>query len=87
MGPAEPTTADSVIERCREALAVAEAGPFANYVPYTHHTGRILESLAGHQPRALATQHGSTYYGDGGQALRDLAGVMREVLGPRGADR
>jgi hypothetical protein len=27
--------------------------------------------------------HGSTYYGDGAQALRDLAGVMREVLGPK----
>jgi flavorubredoxin len=83
-GQQEPTTAGSIVDRCREALAVAEAGPFANYVPYTHHTGRILESLAEHQPRTLATQHGSTYYGDGAQALKDLAGVMREVLGPKG---
>jgi len=27
--------------------------------------------------------HGSSYRGDGGQALRDLAVVMREVLGPK----
>jgi hypothetical protein len=27
--------------------------------------------------------HGSTYYGDGAQALRDLAVVMRDVLGPK----
>lgn len=27
--------------------------------------------------------HGSTYYGDGGQALRDLAVAMRDVLGPK----
>ena len=27
--------------------------------------------------------HGSSYYGNGAQALRDLATVMREVLGPK----
>jgi hypothetical protein len=54
----------------------------ANYVPYTHHTGRVLESLAEHKPKTLATMHGSTYYGDGAQALRDLATVMH-VLGPK----
>jgi hypothetical protein len=27
--------------------------------------------------------HGSSYFGDGSQALRDLATVMREVLGPK----
>ena len=30
--------------------------------------------------------HGSTYYGDGAQALRNLAAVMREVLGPKGQE-
>ncbi|WP_321478187.1 MBL fold metallo-hydrolase [uncultured Paludibaculum sp.] len=78
-----PTTTDSLIERARTSLLEAEAGPFANYVPYTHHTGRILESLAGYAPRTLATMHGSTYYGDGAQALRELATVMSEVLGPK----
>ena len=77
------TTAESIIERCKSALEEAEAGPFANYVLYTHHTGRILESLAERKPKTLATMHGSTYYGDGAQALRDLATVMRDVLGPK----
>jgi hypothetical protein len=27
--------------------------------------------------------HGSSYLGDGARALRDLATVMRDVLGPR----
>jgi hypothetical protein len=27
--------------------------------------------------------HGSSYYGNGAQVLRDLATVMREVLGPK----
>lgn len=85
-GLREPTTADSVIERSRDALVETQASPFANYVPYTHQTGRILHSLADREPRTLAVMHGSSYHGDGGQALRDLATVMREVLGPRERD-
>lgn len=82
-GLREPATTDSLIERCREALLESEAGPFANYVPYTHKTGRVLEAVAAYGPKTLAAMHGSTYYGDGAQAIRDLAGVMREVLGPK----
>lgn len=85
-GHRTPATADSIIEQCREALLESEAGPFANYVPYTHHTGRVLETLAEREPKTLAAMHGSTYYGDGAQALRDLATVMREVLGPKAQD-
>lgn len=81
-GRREATTTDSLIERAREALLESEAGPFANYVPYTQHTGRVLESLAGYEPGTLAAMHGSTYYGDGARALRELAVVMRDVLGP-----
>ncbi|MBV9574745.1 MAG: hypothetical protein JOY93_11890 [Acidobacteriales bacterium] len=79
----EPTTEDSIMERCKDALIQTEAGPFANYVPYTHHTGRVLETLAGYEPKTLAVMHGSTYYGDGAQALRELATIMRDVLGPK----
>jgi flavorubredoxin len=82
-GHREPATANNIIDRCRDALLQAEAGPFANYVPYTHHTGRILSTLAEREPKTLAAMHGSTYYGDGAQALHDLAIVMRDVLGPK----
>lgn len=85
-GEREPATTDSIMERCKEALVQSQAGPFANYVPYTHHTGRVLETLAQYSPKTLAAMHGSTYYGDGAQALRDLAGVMHEVLGPKAED-
>jgi len=84
-GHQAPSTEDSIIERAREALVATEAGPFANYLPYTHHTGRILETLASLQPKTLATMHGSTYHGDGQTALRELAKVMQDVLGPRAA--
>jgi flavorubredoxin len=82
-GDREPVATGDIITPCREALATMEAGPFANYVPYTHHTGRMLSELAEMKPRTLAAMHGSTYRGNGEQALRDLAVVMREMLGQR----
>ena len=82
-GQQEATTSSSIIERCEDALVQAEAGPFANYVPYTHHTGIVLHRLAELNPQTLAVMHGSSYFGDGRQALRDLAVVMRQVLGPK----
>jgi flavorubredoxin len=81
-GEREPLTRESIIGRAREALVQTQAGPFANYVPYTHHTGAVLEGLAAWQPRTLATMHGSSFEGDGARALRELATVMRDVLGP-----
>jgi flavorubredoxin len=85
-GHREPTTRADVMDRCKDALVFAESGPFANYVPYTHHTGRVLASLAELEPETIAIMHGSTYYGNGGQALRDLATVMHDLLGPKGED-
>jgi flavorubredoxin len=82
-GQLEPTTSSSIIECCKDALLQTEAGPFANYVPYTHHTGLVLHTLAEYNPKTLAVMHGSSYFGDGRQALRDLASVMSEVLGPK----
>lgn len=81
-GDREPLTTDSVIELSRAALLQAEAGPFAGSMPYTHHTGNVLNDLASYRPRTLAVMHGSSYAGDGAQALEDLAVVMRDVLGP-----
>src|SRR5438309_3735312 len=46
-GLQEPITESDITDRAREALMRAEAGPFANYIPYNHNTGRILENLAG----------------------------------------
>jgi flavorubredoxin len=85
-GEREPLTSEGILDRAREALVESQAGPFANYVPYTHHTGRVLESLAQRRPKTLATMHGSSYTGDCAEALRGLAAVMREVLGPKSED-
>ena len=80
-GDVEPLTESDVIDRARKTLIDYQASPFANYMPYTKHTDGILQGLAALNPRTLAPMHGSAYAGDGTKAIRDLAVVMREVLG------
>ena len=79
-GDVEPLTESSVIDRARKTLTDYQAGPFANYMPYTKHTDGIMQKLAELNPRTLAPMHGSAYVGDGAQAIRHLAVVMREEL-------
>lgn len=80
-GNVEPLTESDVLGRVRQTLVDYQAGPFANYIPYTKHTDGILQKLADLKPQTIAPMHGSAYAGDGERAIRDLAGVMREVLG------
>ena len=80
-GNVEPSTESDVIERARKTLVDYQAGPFANYMPYTKHTDGAMQRLANLKPRTIATMHGSAYVGDGERALRELAIVMRDVLG------
>jgi flavorubredoxin len=81
-GDVEPVTESDVVERAQRTLATYQAHPLkAQYMPYTPQTERILHGLADLKPRRVATMHGSTFVGDGGQALRDLARVMKETLG------
>jgi len=74
-------TESDVVGANRAALLAYQAGPLANYLPYTPSTGRILHALAALEPKALATMHGATYRGDGGAALRAVADVLQDVFG------
>jgi flavorubredoxin len=81
-GQCDPLTSSDVLERVRRTLKEYHASELlAGYQPYTPQTGRTLERLAQLVPERLATQHGSVYEGNGAAVLRDLAVVMREVLG------
>lgn len=80
-GNVEPVTTSDVLERTKQSLIAYQSTPFANYLPYTPLTEPLLHSLAELQPRTLATMHGSTFIGNGQQALRGLAQVIKEVLG------
>jgi flavorubredoxin len=81
VGDVEPLTESDVIERARKTLVDYQAGPMANYMPYTKNTDGIMRKLADLKPRTIAPMHGSAYAGNGERAIRDLAIVMREVLG------
>lgn len=83
LGDVEPITDSSVIERSRNTLLNYQQGPLANYMPYTPNTGPYLSQLAQLKPGVCATMHGSTYVGDGAQALTDLGEVLKEVFGSR----
>ena len=52
------------------AMAAEDGFGYSSLAPAT---GRIVRRLAGLAPRTLAVMHGSSYAGDCGQALRDLA--------------
>jgi hypothetical protein len=73
---------DDVIERCRQAMLEYQTGVLADYAPYSHRTAENMRRLAALEPRTLAAMHGSTFIGDGAQALRDLDIVLRDVFGP-----
>jgi flavorubredoxin len=80
-GDVEASTESDIIDRVRETLVDYQAGPLANYMPYTKNTDGIMQRLADLKPKTIAAMHGSAYAGDGERAVRDLAVVMREVLG------
>ncbi|HEX4998877.1 MAG TPA: MBL fold metallo-hydrolase, partial [Terriglobia bacterium] len=65
----------------RETASAFQGGPFASYMPYTPQTESQIRELARLQPRVCATMHGSTFLGNGEQALLDMATVMKEILG------
>ena len=82
-GDVEPATHSDVLGRCRQVLVEYQQGPLANYMPYTTLTEPTLLRLAELQPKTLATMHGSAFVGDGARALRDLAAIFKDVLGPK----
>lgn len=80
-GDVEPLTSTDVVGRFRQTLLDYENGPFASYMPYTKHTAPILERLSLLKPKTIATMHGSTFIGNGEDAIGDLAAAMKEILG------
>ena len=80
-GDVEPITEADLQERVHTAMSRMQASPLANYIPYTPRTDAILQKLAALNPRTLAIMHGSSFAGDGAGALRNLAHIMRDILG------
>jgi flavorubredoxin len=80
-----PLTESDLVEPARQALLAYESGPLPRAYPYTPYTDATLRLLADLRPKLLAVMHGSSFRGDGEQALRHLAENYAEILGnPRG---
>jgi flavorubredoxin len=81
-GDPEPLTAstEDLMEGARKTLVRYQAGPFANYLPYTSRTDELIAKLAALKPRVIAPMHGSSFKGDGERLLGELAKLFREVV-------
>ncbi len=81
----QPLIEGDIVGRARESILAGMDSPLAKDMPYTPYTDSTLHRLAELSPGTLALMHGSSYHGDGRQALQDLAGVIRETHGREGA--
>src|SRR5262245_3631274 len=79
-GDPAPLTTSDVVGPARDAMVAGQTGPLANDMPYTPYTDATMQRLAGLKPQTLAIMHGSSFSGDGGRSLRELAAVIRELL-------
>jgi flavorubredoxin len=78
-GPAVSTTC--LVEAALDAEDVLSSAPVGDAVP------TALDHLAELGPRTLAVMHGSSFEGDGGTALRELAGAWRARVGHAAGER
>ena len=81
VGDVDPLTTSDVVGRSAEAMKAYEAGVLADYAPYTPYTRKLFLKLADLKPGRLAIMHGSSFEGDGVQAIHDLADAFEDVFG------
>jgi len=79
----KPLIESDIVGRARESILAGMQSPLANDMPYTPYTDSTLQRLAELAPRTLALMHGSSFSGDGGKAIEELSGVIRETHGRR----
>lgn len=76
-------TDHDVLANHKSSMHFFENGPLMDYTPYNHKTKAMLYELAALRPKTLATMHGSSFFGDCSQALKDLDEVMKDVWGEK----
>jgi hypothetical protein len=80
-GEVEPLVDTDLVGRARKAMIDFQSTQLLNSISYSPTTERQMAKLAALEPRTLAIMHGSSFAGDGGDAIRNLASAMKEVLG------
>ncbi len=82
LGKREPITSSDVVSRWADAVTTYQNHPvLMDYMPFTPRTRGHMEKLASLNPQVLAAMHGSTFVGNGAQALRDAAVALERLLG------
>ncbi len=79
-GDVKAVTESDLIGPTHQAMQLMQQGPLAGYMPYTRQTKGVLRSLAELEPQTLAVMHGSSYTGNAGKLLTDLAGALKETF-------
>lgn len=79
-GNPAPLVESSLVDIAANTMRESMKGPLAHDLPYTPQTGRLMARLASLEPQTLATMHGSSFRGDGKQALLDLSAELRDIL-------
>jgi flavorubredoxin len=82
-GDPQPLTTGDIMGAVRAAIVEGQSSPLAKDMPFTADTHPTLQRLADMEPRVLAVMHGASFRGDGGRAVRELARIIREILGPQ----
>lgn len=80
LGDVEARTENDIVGRAKQTLVNYQAGHFANYMPYTTLTEANFGKLIALKPKTIAAMHGSTFAGDGSEALQDFSVMMKEIL-------
>lgn len=83
-GNVEALTDRDIVGRSQDYNERQAAGPMSGAVPFTDETLPILESLAALNPVTLACMHGSSFNGDGGQALREFGAMLENLNAKNG---
>jgi flavorubredoxin len=76
-----PVTESDIVAPAKDAILANLSSPMANDMPYTPYTEATLRRLAALEPRTLATMHGSSFKGNGGKAIIELAEFIKQTLG------
>ncbi len=79
-GNPEAVTTGDIVDRARTSILQSLSGPLANDIPFTPHTVALLKRLADLKPTLLGLMHGSSFAGDGVDALTQYALMLEQTL-------
>ena len=80
-GNKPPLAEENVVELSRQTLLEYEAGPLHHSMPCTTLLKATLKDLARLKPELLAIMHGSSYRGNGAEALVELSAMVTATFG------